>query len=443
MKQSTSMNMSAITNWIETPSPRYLTQALPLEEAPIPRLLAFGVVTIACILAVFLTWSAMTPIQESASATGQVIPSGYVQSVQHPDGGIIKKILVEDGQLVEPGQILMELDNTNANADLGQMQARQEALVSQSSRLKHFVSQSSTAGKLSASEAAILKSMQEARASQQSVLREQIAQKQQELRALSVTAAALSKNIDLIMQENAIHRSMAEKGIGSRLMVMESDRELNQIRGQLNETIIQQSRARDAIREAQNRMQSLDADLKQDAMKNLGQVEAELNEVNKSIAKVQATADRTIVTAPVRGLVKGLTIHTLGAVVEPGKVLMEIVPVQKELLVEAMVSPTDIGHLKEGQQVKVKIAAFDFSRYGSIEGHLRSISASTFQTEDGATFYKIKVGLEKNYVGADPKHNLILPGMTVQADIVTGEKTLLQYLLKPIHLMTSTAFHEA
>lgn len=204
----------------------------------------------------------------------------------------------------------------------------------------------------------------------------------------------------------------------------------------------QQTRAEDAIREAENRLRSLDADLKQDAMKTLGLVEAELEEVTKSLAKVEAAAVRTVAFAPVRGVVKGLSVHTLGAVIEPGKVLMEIVPLDEEMEVEAVISPMDIFHLKEGQPVNIKVSTFDFSRYGSITGRLKTISATTFQTEKNESFYKVKVKLDRNYVGNDPALNLILPGMTVQTDIVTGEKTILQYLLKPMYVAANNAFHE-
>ena len=234
----------------------------------------------------------------------------------------------------------------------------------------------------------------------------------------------------------------SRQGIGSQLMAMNSERDLNQINGQIGEITNQQNRAYDAIREAQNRLHSLGADLRSDAMKTLGTVEAELGEVNKSISKVESAALRTTITAPVRGIVKGLNIHTLGAVMEPGKTVMEIVPVEKSLEVEAMVSPSDVGHLKEGQPVKIKVSAYDFSRYGNVNGKLKNISASTFQTEKNESFYKARVTLDQNYVGTDSRRNLILPGMTVQASIVTGEKTILQYLLKPLHVAADNAFHE-
>ena len=428
-------------DWTAGLSPRSLTQSISLAETRLPPLFLFSVMLIGTILVLFIGWAAMTRVEETADASGQVVPSDYIQSIQHLDGGIIQKINVKEGDLVDAGQTLLLLDATNADADLGQMQARQQALQAQVVRLKSFVA-GNVDQSLTAEENAILSSMVESRNGQENVLRDQIAQKQKELVALKSTRTALEKNVTLVEKQTAMHKQMAAQGIGSQLMAMNSERDLNEIQGQLGEVISQQNRANDAIREAQNRLHSLGADLKSDAMKNLGTVEAELAEVNKSIAKVKSAADRTTIKSPVRGIVKGLNVNTIGAVIEPGKVLMEIVPVDKEIEVEAMVSPRDIGHLKDGQPVKIKVSAFDFSRYGNVAGTLKNISASTFQNEDKESFYKAKIALNQNFVGKDAKRNLILPGMTVEANIVTGDKTVLQYLLKPLHVATSNAFHE-
>ncbi len=402
-----------------------------------------SVAAIGLLVAAFIGWAAYTPVEEVASAAGQTVPSGYIQSIQHADGGTVREILVAEGDLVEPGQPLLRFDDTNARADLGQMQSRQHALRLQAERLRRFVGGGGKGGaELTVEESAILTSMEEARTGQRQVLRDQIAQKEQELRALASSRAALSKNLGLMQRENAIRQNLASKGYGSQLMALTSERDLNQIQGQLDEAANQGHRAEEAIREAKSRLQSLDADLTQDAMKNLGQTEAELAELTQSLDKLEHTASHTVIEAPVRGIVKGLALHTIGAVAEPGKLLMEIVPVGEELLVEANISPSDVGHLAVGQPVRVKVSAFDFTRYGSVAGRLLGVSASTFQTPDNQSYYKARIGLASNHVGGAAGQNLILPGMVVQADIVTGEKSVLQYLLKPIQHAVAGAFHE-
>lgn len=442
------MNMNANKikgTWLSQDStPKRLTQSIALEESPVTGVLRSSVTVIGSLVAVFIVWSSFAELEEVATASGQIVPSGYIQSIQHLEGGIVREILVEEGDLVGVGQSLIKLDDTSANADLGQMVARQNALKSQIDRLKNYAQGSKTPDdhKLTAEEQAILNSMESARTTQQDVVRDQIAQKEKELQSVMANRAALEQNVALMKTENDINQKLVKRGSASQIDALSSQRQLNALQGQLNETISQERQAEAAINEAKNRLQSVGADLKQEAMKNIGQLQAQLDEVNKGITKLQSTANRTTLDSPVRGIVKGLTVHTIGAVVEPGKLLMEIVPVEKELQVEALVSPTDIGNLEVGQPVKVKVSAYDFSRYGSVQGVLKGISASTFQTERGESFYKAKIKLDHNYVGNNATRNLILPGMTVQADIITGQKSILDYLLKPLHVVTQSAFHE-
>lgn len=433
-------------NWFTMGSkpPRQMTQSIALEESSVPGVLNTGVTIAAILLIIFTGWSAFTTVKEVAVAQGQIVPSGYIQTIQHLEGGIVREIMVEDGQLVEKGQPLLKLDDTNANADLGQMTARQHALELQAARLRSFAQEgfSPDAKPLTPDEAAILNSMEQARTSQQNVLRDQIAQKEKELQGIIASRAALEKNLGLTREEYRINKTMAARGSVSKIAVMSSERQVNQLEGELQLSIAQANQTMAALDEARNRVQSLDADLKQEAMKNLGQVEAELAEINKTLHKLQNVSNRTVVTAPVRGIVKGLSVHTIGSVVEQGKVLLEIVPVEEDMMVEALVSPSDVANLKEGQEVNVKVTAYDFSRFGAVKGQVSNVSASTFQNEDGQSFYKTRIKLQNNFIGDQDKHNLLLPGMVVQADIVTGQKTILEYLLKPIKSTTATAFRE-
>ncbi len=427
--------------------PLSLTQSAVLGEAPLPRLLVFCIAIMAGLMSLFIGWASLTHIDEIATANGQIVPSGYVQAVQQLDGGIVKDILVEEGQVVQTGQVLLRLDSTNANADLGQMKARQRSLQLQAMRYKSFVDGKRMATRANdawtAPEQTILTSMVNARNSQRRVLADQLAQKQKELAALTTTRQALDKNLQLLTEQTNMYQDMADKGAGSRMMVMNSERDVNQLQGQLDETISGQQRANDAIREINSRMQSLDADLQQDALKNLGQVEAELRELNETLQKTTGAANRTVIRAPIDGVVKGLTVHTLGAVIQSGQVLMEIVPIHEQMIAEAAVLPADIGPIRVGQPVKLKISTYDFARYGSIAGKVSNISATTFQTEKGETFYKVKVILAHDYVGRNRNTNKIAPGMTLQANIITGEKSIMQYLLKPVQYALDGAMHES
>jgi HlyD family secretion protein/adhesin transport system membrane fusion protein len=174
----------------------------------------------------------------------------------------------------------------------------------------------------------------------------------------------------------------------------------------------------------------------------MGQVDGLLAQNHEVLEKMNNRVGRLDVQSPVNGLVKGLTVNTVGGVIQPGQALMEIVPLDSQLVVEVRIPPQHIGHLKVGMPVQVKVSTFDFSRYGAITGKLEFLSPTTFMGERGERFYRGRVRLDKNYVGTNEAQNIILPGMTVMTDIITGDKTIMAYLLKPIHNSIKTAFTE-
>ena len=174
----------------------------------------------------------------------------------------------------------------------------------------------------------------------------------------------------------------------------------------------------------------------------MGSVTGELAQVRETIAKLQDRVRRLDITAPTRGIVKGLTTRTIGAVIGPGELIVEIVPLDDVLVAEVRISPRDIGHLRIGQSANVKVTTYDPARFGVVEGRLKRVSASTFKDEEGEPFYKGIIELSQAFVGSDPDRNPVLPGMVVDADIVTGSKSLMQYLLKPVYRGLDSAFRE-
>lgn len=422
--------------------PKQLTQSIALEESRLPHILRLSVALIGAFMGIFLLWATLTDIEEVALASGEVVPSGYVQSVQHLEGGIVQEIYVQEGDVVERGDPLIRLDDTSAGADLNQMLARKKSLNLRAERLRKFAGAVSNGEALDEEEKAILNSMEVARERQKHVLTAQLTQKRDELNGLTAKRKALEKNVQITQKQHDIHRSLADKGYGSELMALNAAKDLNQTQGQMQEAQNQENSAIAAIDEADSRLKSLEADLKQQTMEELGTVDAELAELHETLEKYQHMAHRTLMISPVKGVVKGLNVHTLGAVVEPGSVLLELVPLDKAMMVEANINPADVGHLNPGQKVNIKISAYDFSRYGSIHGTLNQISATTFQTEDGGTFYKARIMLDQSHVGNNKGRNLILPGMTLEAGIITGEKSVLAFLLKPLHVAMDSAFSE-
>ena len=200
--------------------------------------------------------------------------------------------------------------------------------------------------------------------------------------------------------------------------------------------------ARDASAEAKKRIDEFDQTLRTNALTLVGELTQQLSDVDEKLKGLRDVTNRLQVIAPVDGIVKGLTVNAINAVVRPGETMLELVPTGEDVVVEARLSPLDIGHVQVGQNVDVRVTAFDFSTYGALKGIVEKISASTFQAEDGTPYYKATVALDHHYLGDDPNRNKVLPGMVVQANVITGSKSLLDYLMKPINRGFARSFQE-
>lgn len=435
---------------------RYLAQSILLEEIGTRGLMRAGMVTISLVILMFLGWASITDVEEVAVTKGAVIPAGHIQTIQHLEGGIIADILVSDGSLVEAGQVLLRLDPAGVTAELKQLRARYASLVLEAGRLKafaagrepdySFIVSDPHAGSghedLIEDQRIIHDIQKSSLASRQEVIEKQIAQRQEELRSFTEQAQSLRRNIGLLNEERKMREDLFKKGLQPKLAYLGVQREVNKAEGDLQKVLAEERRTREALLEAESRVVELQARAREDALRNLGSLTGELAQVRESLAKALDRVERLELVAPVRGIVTGLTAHTIGGVLPPGGSVLEIVPVGQELLVDSRIATRDIGHIKTGQPVSVKFTTYDFARYGDVPGTLETISATTYLDDKGEPYYKATVTLDRPYVGNNPRQNPILPGMTVQADIRTGTKTLIQYLLKPIYTYADQAFRE-
>ena len=285
-------------------------------------------------------------------------------------------------------------------------------------------------------------SMIEARDNEKDVIIEQITQKEAALAGFKERKITLKESMALVKEEVELKAKLNKKGHLSKFKLLQVQKQYNDIKGEFQETESDENQAGKAISEYKNRLESLEANFVDDAYQQLNTVEGDINQIEETVKKLQEQVGRLEIKSPSYGFVKVLNIKTLGGVIESGQILAEIVPLEVNLIIETQIQPKDIGHVKTGQSVNVKISSYDFSRYGTIEGVLEYISATTFVNDDGTRYYMGRVSIEKNYVGNNDTKNLIVPGMTVQADIVTGAKSILAYLLKPIHTSVTTAFTE-
>lgn len=429
---------------------RFLAQSIVLEETGVSRLVRMVMVMVCLVVLAFVAWAAVTEVKEVAVTHGQVVPSGSVRVVQHLEGGIVSEILVEEGQRVEAGARLMRLEATGTAADLDQLETRRAALVLRIERLRAFGTDRepdfSTIDDiyrhLANDQQAIWLGQTDSLAAGRAVILSQIDQRRAELAVIERQQASIEEQIAIFGEEIDIQRRLVEQGLDSRISFLKTQREKAGLLGEQQRMLSELVATGKALTEAENRLIELDASTRDDALGEMGLAGAELAEIEETIARARSQVTRLDVRAPIRGLIQDLKIRTVGAVVAPGGVLMQLVPIDDVLQVETRVATRDIGHVRVGQPVTVKVSTYDFSRYGTIDGMLHSVSPTTLIDEDDEPYYKALVTLATNHVGTFPGRNPVLPGMTVEADVVTGQKTILQYLLKPIYVSFEGALRE-
>ncbi len=419
---------------------QFLNQAVILEEAGSSGVVRVMMLAVGVAIAGFLAWSAVTDVDEVAVSTGEVVPTGQVQSIQHFEGGISAEILVHDGQVVKQGDVLIRLDPDDATVELKQMRAQRVGLQIQAARLRAL----GTGGELDYSfvppeyqnlvddQIAVYDSQLHAGVNRRKVIVAQLAQREEEIDLFRRQEETLIRNAELLLQELNLQEELYRQGLTTKVAVIGLRREVNTARGDIVKNQDEIARAEEAVAESRLQLEQLETNAKEQALNQMGAVTNQLAQVSEAIKTLSSRVTRLEINAPVDGIVKGLKVFTIGGVVPPGAVLMEIVPINSELVVESRINTRDVGHVRGGMPVTVKVSAFEFSRLGGVEGILISISPSTFLNEKGDPYYKGIVKLDRSYVGDDPEQNRILPGMTVEADIRTGSKTLLEYLLKPV-----------
>lgn len=428
---------------------RHLAQAVQLEESGTAPLIRFTMLMASVACMAFVTWAALTHIDEVAVTEGEVIPVGSVQIVQHLEGGLVEEVLVREGELVDHDQALVRLSPAASLADLDQTRAREMTLLLKAERLRAFAENRDpdfSFGKgyerLVADNLAIYQGQTQSRDTARSVIVSQIDQKRSDFHVLENQQIALNQQISPLKQVMDMKEELVNKGLISRVNYYDAKRELARVQGELTRTIGQTTTARDSLREMEQRLIDQQSTLYKQTMDEMGVTVAELAQVQESIGRLEDKVKRLVITSPARGYVKGMTVRNPGAVIQPGGLLCEVVPIDREMKVEAKVLPRDIGHLKLGQKVKVKVTTYDFARYGAIRGELNGVSATSFLNEKGEPYFKAQVKLDQGFVGDDPAMRIVSPGMTVQAEIITGEKTLLQYMLKPVFTQMQQSFHE-
>ena len=390
---------------------------------------------------VALAWAHWATLDEVTVGEGKVIPSRHLQVVQSLDGGVVREILIDEGERVEQGQVLLRIDDTRFASTHEEGWLQYLELTARVARLRaeveggEFIAPEEVAKRqpeLVASERALFASRKREHASALEILAQQVEQRRQELAEARNREGQLGRSHQLAKKELEITRPLAERGVISEVELLRLRREVNDLRGELAGTRLTIQRGRSALSEAQRKIEEYKEAYRGESLAELNSRQGELSRARALVRGSEDRVTRATVRSPVSGIIKTLRVKTLGGVVQPGEGIVEIVPEEESLLVEAHIRPKDIAFLHPGQRAMVKFTAYDFAIYGGLEAELDRISADTIVDEQGESFYRIRVRTTRSRFGTDAKPLPIIPGMTATVDILTGEKTVLDYLLKPI-----------
>jgi adhesin transport system membrane fusion protein len=396
-------------------------------------------------------WANYATLDEVTRGTGKVIPSHHVQTVQDLEGGIISEILVKEGDVVEKGQVLLRIDDTRFASSYRESQVKSSALQAKIARLTAEVEGNpfKLPNNLKPAEKEFVISEQILALSRQTelqanidILNQQKNQKKQEINELKSREKQLQQSYELAQRQLQITEPLVKKGVMSEVELLRLQREISTIKGDLDGTHLNIPRAEAAVSEVDHKLEQLKVNFRTTALADLNEAKAQLSQSAESNVALKDRVTRTAVRSPLKGTIKQLKVTTIGGVVQPGMDLVEIVPLADNLLVEAQIRPSDIAFLRPGQEVVVKFTAYDFSIFGGLKATLEHISADTIVNERGEAFFLIRVRTARNYLGTKEKSLPIIPGMTVTVDILTGKKTLLTYLLKPIKKTQEMALRE-
>jgi adhesin transport system membrane fusion protein len=417
-----------------------------------PRLGWLLLLAIAGGLGGLLYWAATSEIEEVVRGAGRVVPSQQVQVVQSLEGGIITGLEVEEGDLVEVGQVLAQISDVGFAAERGELLQSRDALLAEAARLEAEATMQAEitlpeglavrAPGAVAAELAVLETRRAQLDSELQVLADQKAGREGELAELRAEALKLGTVLVPLRSEVALTEDLVARGAVPQIELLRLQARLAEIEGDLAVGAAREPRLEAAIREADAQAAAARAGYQLRARQRLARVQLELAVVEQGLAAATDRVDRTVLRAPARGIVNRIPATTIGAVVQPGVPVLEIVPVEDRLLIEADIAPRDVAFIAAGEPASVKITAYDYLVYGALEGQVARIGADAVQDADGAPVFRVSIRTDRDHLEHKGARLPIMPGMQAQVDIQTGSRTVLSYLLNPLLRARSEALRE-
>lgn len=396
---------------------------------------------VAALILVLFIWAYFTELDELTRGTGKIIPSRQVQVVQNLEGGIIKEIRVQEGNFVRAGEILVVIDDTGAGssfqegrAKLGELKARATRLRAEAGIVPFIIDDEARENypQLIKEEERLFETNRARRNSEKEVFAQRYRQREVELANARQRLTNLNTSRSMINRELELIDPLYKKGLVSELELIQLKQKELDNRKEMDETRKNIESLESQVIEARNTFLELENRQKSEVQTELNKIIAEIEQITNTQVAIEDRVMRTLVRSPVDGTVKQLFINTVGGIAKPGMDILEIVPNDEKLLIEAKIKPSDIAFIYPGQTAVIKLTAYDFAIYGGLTGKVIHVSADTITDEKDEEFYLVRVETESNHIGTEDNKKNIMVGMTVQADIITGKKTILQYIMKPI-----------
>lgn len=390
------------------------------------------------IVAILLFWAAIMQIDEIARGEGKVIPSRQLQIIQSLDGGIVSEILVKEGDVVDEGQVLLKVDETRFVSSFRESRAMYLSLLAKVARLRALAEGTPflppaevllEAPEILEQEQKLYTSSIAGLQATLSIARDQLTQRNQELQEITFRRTQAATSYELVLKELTMTKPLVGSGAVSDVELLRLERDVARLRGERDGLGAQTGRLQAAITEAQSKIEEAELKIRNEAGMELAEAAAKLSSLSEGSVALSDKVKQAAIKSTVRGTVKRVLFNTVGGVIQPGKEVVELIPLEDTLLLEAKVQPRDIAFLRPGQKAMVRFTAYDFSVYGGLEGTLEHIAADTVTDEKGNAFYIVRVRTAKPDFG---KNLPIIPGMVADVDILTGKKSILAYLLKPV-----------
>lgn len=402
-------------------------------------------------LCIFLVWAALASLDEMAVAVGEVVPQGRIKTIQHLEGGIIDKLFVGEGDVIREGAPVVQLDLGSATTNVDELRVRLDGYKLTKARLEAEATGATLTfpedlpanmkNLVSAEQASFDARKNELRSSL-TVLERQVTQRERDVSEVRVRLSSSQRNLELAQERLRMSTDLMKDKLQAPMEHLEVQRAVESIKGELDSLREMLPRAEAALAEAHERVAEMKLKFSREAREQLNELALNIARTDELLVTASDQETRTTIRSPITGVVKNMRYTTIGGVVRPGEPIMDIVPSEEVLVIEAKLNPIDRGFVRVGQKATVKVDTYDYARYGGIGGEVISVAPDSTVPEGGLPFFKVVIRTDKPYLGTEANPLPIIPGMGASVDIRTGSKSVLSYLLKPVIKLRDEAFRE-